>query len=172
MAIWRWVHQHLPVSFAQLLQPVEEGLRIVCNLPQLVAQKEFQIDQHLIVPRAARVDLFSGVAQPAGKHQLDLRVDILRVGFDFEASGLDLGGNLLQSGRQRTELLGGQQADFFEHGDMGQRPLDVVAGELQVQIAVVADGILFDHLVGFETLVPKFGGAHAYRMANCSMYFS
>ena len=138
----------------------------------LVAQEEFQVDQHLVVSRAARVDLLSDVAQPAGEQQLDLRVDILRVGFDLETPGLDFGGDLLQTGRQRAEFFGGEKTDPFEHGDVRQRSFDVVAGELQVEFAVVADGVLFDHLVGFETLVPKFGGAHAYRMANCSIYCS
>jgi len=150
-------HQHLLVLFAQALQPVEQRFYGVGCLAQFVAQEKFEVHQHLIVARAARMDLLARVAQPPREHQLHLRVDVLGVRLDREASGFDLGGDLFQSGGQLLQFGGGQQPDLFEHGDVGQRPLDVLLRQPHVQFAVVADGIFLDHLVGLEALVPKFG---------------
>ena len=149
-------HQHRFVAFAELLQPVEDYLHGVGRLPQLVAQEQFEVHQHLIVARTARMDLLARVAQPAGEHQFDLRMHVLRAGFDLEAPGFDLRGDLPEPRRQRRELFGGQQADLLQHGDMGQRPFYVVARQPHVQFAVVAHGVFLDHLVGFEPLIPKF----------------
>ena len=149
-------HQHLLVAFAELLEPVEERLHVVGRLPQLVAQEELQVDQHLIVARAARVDLLAHVAQSAGEQQLDLRVDVLGVRLDFESAGRDLAGDRLQSGRQRRQFVAGQQPDLLEHGDVRQRSFDIVAGQPQVQFAVAAHGVGLDRTVGFETLIPEF----------------
>ena len=165
-------HQYVAVAFAELLQAVEECLRVVGDLAQLVAQEELEVDEYLVVARTPRVDLLAHVAQPAREHQLDLRMDVLGVGLDLETPGLDLRGDLPEPRGERSELLGGQQPDLLEHGDVCQRSFDVVACELQVEFAVLTYGVLLDHLVGFETLVPKFGAAHAYRFANCSMYCS
>ena len=161
-------HQHLLVAFAQLLQPVEERAHRTGDLPQFVAQEQFEVHQHLIVARASRVDLLACVAEPPREHQLHLGVHVLRAGFDLEASGLDFGGDLPQSRGQRLQLLAGQQADLLEHGDMRQRPFDVVARQPHVQLAVLSHGVLLDHSVRLEALVPKFRTAHSSD-ANFSM---
>ena len=72
-------HQHLLVLFAQALQPVEQRFYGVGRLAQFVAQEKFEVHQHLIVARAARMDLLARVAQPPREHQLHLRVDVLGV---------------------------------------------------------------------------------------------
>ena len=149
-------HQHLAVALALLLQTVEERVDVAGDAPQLIAQEELQIDQYLVVARASRVDLLAHVAQPAGEQQLDLGVDILRVGFDLEAPGLYLRGDFVQSVGEPPQFVGRQQADLLEHGDVCQRSLDVVARQPQVEFAVLADGVLLDHRVGFKSLVPKF----------------
>ena len=102
------------------------------------------------------MNLLAYVAQTAGEQQLDLRVYIFGVGLNLEAPRLNLGGNLLQSGRQPFQFVAGEQSDALEHRDVGQRPLDIVAGQPQVEFAVVAHGVGFDVCVGLEALVPEF----------------
>ena len=147
-------HQHVAVAFAQLLQSVEERAHAVRRLPQFVAQEEFQIDQHLIVARAAGVDLLAHLAQTPREQQFDLRVDVLRPLLDLEPPLLDLASDLFQPRQQGLQLVGRQQADVFQHPDVGHRPFDVVPGQPHVELTVVAHRETFDHLVGFETLVP------------------
>ncbi len=163
-------HQHRLVTFAEFLQPVEDDLHGVGRLPQFVAQEQFEVHQHLVVARTPRMDLLARIAQSAGEHQLDLRMDVLGTGLDLETPGLDLRGDLPEPRRQRRELFGGQQPDFFQHGDMGQRPLDVITCQPHIQLAVVAHGVFLDHLVGFEPLIPKFSSHIPVLIFRCNFH--
>ena len=71
-------HQHVAVALAELLQLVEERADGRRRLPQLVAQKELEVDEHLVVARTARVNLLAYVAQTAGEQQFDLRLLLVR----------------------------------------------------------------------------------------------
>ena len=147
-------HQYLAIALAQLLQTVEERAHAVRRLPQLVAQKEFQIDQHLIVARTAGVNLLAHLAQPPREQQLDLRVHVLRPLLDLEASGLDLAADLRQPRQQDLQFVGRQQSDMLQHPNMRHRSFDVVLRQPHIQLPVVAHGKPFDHLVGFEPFIP------------------
>ena len=81
-------------------------------------------------------------------------MDVLRPLLDLEPPLLDLASDLFQPRQQGLQLVGRQQADVFQHPDVGHRPFDVVPGQPHVELTVVAHRETFDHLVGFETLVP------------------
>ena len=150
-------HQDLLVLLGELLQAIEEGANLGGDLLQLLAQEELQIDQHLVVARATRVNLLAHIAQAAGQQQLHLRVDILRLGLDAEVARLDLRGDLLQTTNEHLKLLGGQKADRLEHADMGQRALHVVFRQAHIQLLVVAYGVILYQGIRVEALIPKFG---------------
>ncbi len=150
-------HQHLAIALRELLQPVEEGPHVARHGLQLVAQEEFQIDQHLVVARASRVDLLAHVAQAARQQQFDLRVDVLDLRFDAEIPRLDLGGDRFEPLGQTGQFVGRQEADRFEHADVGQRAADVVARQAQVERAVFAHGVAFDQRVRVVAFIPEFG---------------
>ena len=163
-------HQHLLVFFALFLQTVEDYFHRVGDLPQFVAQEQFEVHQYLVVARTSRVDFLARVAQPAGEHQFYLRMNVLRSGFDLETSGFDLRGDFFQACGEFLQLLAGQQADRFEHGDMRQRPLDVVARQAHVQFAVVAHGVFLDHFVRLVAFIPKFSSHIPVLIFRCTFH--
>ena len=149
-------HEDILVFLAQRLETVEEPGDGVGYVAKLVAHEELEVDEHLVVARAPGVDFLSDVAEAGCQHELHLRVDILDAGFDCELASLDDSGNLAEGFQQHFEFLGAQQADAFEHPDVGHRALDVVAGETQVKLAVAADGELLYHFVRLKAFAPKF----------------
>ena len=163
-------HQHLLILFALLLQPVEDPLHGVGHLPQFVAQEQFEVHEDLIVARTPRVYFLARVAQPAGEHQLDLRMNVLRAGFDLETPGFDLRGDLFQPCGEFFEFFRRQQSDGLEHGDMRQRPFDVVARQAHVQFAVVAHGVFLDHFVRLVAFIPKFSSHIPVLIFRCTFH--
>ena len=147
-------HQVVLVFLAQLYQAVEQLLDGHTDIQQLVAHEQLEVDEHLIVARAARVNLLADVAELLGEHELDLRVHVLDTLLDVECHVLD---GLLYLGQpleQQVKLLLGQQADALEHLYVGHGTLDVIARKAQVQLAVIAHGEPLYHFVGLEALAP------------------
>ena len=89
---------------AQALKAVKEALYSLCHRFHLVAHKEFQIDKHLIVTRATRVNLLTHIAKLARKHQLHLRVDILNALLYHKLATLNALSNTLQRLKQHRKL--------------------------------------------------------------------
>ena len=113
----------------------------------LLAGEELEVEQHLVVARAAAVYLLAHVAQLAGEHELYLRMDVLDAVFDDELAPFGQGVDLLQLGQELLQLGGGEQADALEHGDVGHGAQYVVLGQVEVHFAVAPHGEALDILV-------------------------
>ena len=79
-------HKNIFVAFALLLQLCKEAADILCHEAKLLADEEFQIDQHLVVAAASRMYLLADVAQAACEHQFHLRMHILHAFLNDELS--------------------------------------------------------------------------------------
>ena len=117
---------------------------------------EFQVYQHLVVTRAAAVNLLSHIAQTAGEHQFHLRVHILHALFYLEAAfhGILVYGAQLTE--QHLQLIGTEQSDAFEHSDMGHAAQHVVGSQIHVHLSVPAHGKPLYLLVYLKVLFPQF----------------
>ena len=111
---------------AERYEAVEELLGVACNIAQLVAHKELQINQHLVVARASRVNLLAHVAELACEHKLHLRVYIFDTLLNDEVALLGLRQQLGKSGEQLLQLALLEKPYSFEHLYMSHRSLDVV----------------------------------------------
>ena len=94
-------HEDVLVALALPLQFGEECLHVLGHEAQLLADEEFQIDQHLVVAAASGVYLLAHVAEPTGEQQFDLRVHVFYVVLDDEPSFPYLGEDVPQLGQQR-----------------------------------------------------------------------
>jgi len=82
-------------------------------------------------------------------------MDVLDIRLQYEVAGLDALGDAAQGGVQRRPLVGGEQADLLQHLDVRPGALHVVAGEAQVEHAVVADRETIHFLRCGSTFIPK-----------------
>ncbi len=154
-------HEHGAVAFALGLQCGEEGAHGLRHLAELVAREELEVDEHLVVARAAAVDFLAHGAEPARKHEFDLRVHVFDAVFYDEASLKGFGVDAAQFAQEHGQFVVGNEADAVEHGDVGHGAEYVVGGEQEVELAVVAycEAI---YLVGHaHGLLPEFGAAEA-----------
>ena len=149
-------HQHILVLLAEGLKTVEKALYGLGYGAQLVAHKQFEVDEYLVVARAAGVDFLAEVAETLGKKKFHLGVYVLDIVLDAELSGFDGVQYLLQPGKELVELVLFQKPDGLEHLDVGHGALHVVSGEAQVEVAVVAYGEFFNQSVRLEAFVPEF----------------
>lgn len=140
-------HEDALVAFALADEHVEELLDGLGDVLDLLAGEELEIEQHLVVARAAAVYLLAHVAQLAGEHELYLRMDVLDAVFDDELAPLGQGVDLLQLGQELLQLGGGEQADTLEHGDVGHGAQHVVLSQVEVHFAVAPHGEALDILV-------------------------
>ena len=83
-----------------LFRPVQERcdqpLQRFGHAKALVLHPEPEIDRHLVVARARRVQPPGGRADQFGKPRLDIHVDVLELGREGELAGFDLGKNRVQ----------------------------------------------------------------------------
>ena len=148
-------HEHLLVLLRLLYQFVEERLHLVGDVHQLVAREELQVDQHLVVARAAGVNLLSHVAEAARQQHLHLRVDVLDVVLDGELAALAQLVDVLQLGEQHGQLVFAYQSDALKHRDVGHRAQYVVLRQIEVHLAVAAHGEPVNLLVYLKVLFPE-----------------
>ena len=99
-------HEHVFQLVALGNELVEEHLHQLGNVAQLVASEQFQVDEHLVVARAPAVYLLAHVAQPAGEHQLHLRMDVFHSVLYLEAALGSLAVDGAQLGKQLPQLVG------------------------------------------------------------------
>ena len=121
-------HQDVLVAFALADEDVEQLFDGFGYLLDLCTGEEFQVEQHLVVARASAVYLLAYIAQAAGQHQFHLRVHVFHSVFYHEFSLFGLRIDVLQRGKQLFQFVGGQQADAFEHGNVGHGAKYVVLG--------------------------------------------
>lgn len=114
------------------------------------AGKELNVQCHLVVAGTARVHLLAQRSQPL----LHLRVDILSV--DDESALKSLLAEFLQLRKERIEVLLRQQAHLGEHRDVRHRPFDIVRGQQQVQLPVLAHRERIHAGVVVKAFIPDF----------------
>ena len=101
-----------------------------------VAHPQPDIERDLVVARARGVQPAAGRADQLGEPRLDVEMDVLELGRELEAAGLDLLAHLLQPALDGTPVLRRQDSPGDQHVGMGQRARDV----LRVEPAVETDG--------------------------------
>jgi hypothetical protein len=87
-------HEHLFITFALLLQLIEECTKSFRYLANAVASEEFEVEQHLVVARAAAMNLLSDVTKTTGEKKLHLGVNIFDTFLDDERA---VGGRLIDA---------------------------------------------------------------------------
>ena len=85
----------------------------------MTARKKLQIDEHLVVSAAPRMNFLAHVAQLAGEHQLHLRMNILHSVFNLKCSGFAKGVDAFEFGQEWRQFSLLQESDVGEHGDVG-----------------------------------------------------
>ena len=76
--------------------------------------------------------------------------------FDDELSFFSGCINVFQLVEQYLQFVGGQQADAFQHGDVGHGAQNIVFGQVKVHFAVTSYGETVDLFVYLNILFPKF----------------
>ena len=102
------------------------------------------------------MDLLAHVAEAAGEEELHLRVDILYIVLDAELAALTEGIDVLQCVEELGEFIAAQQANGFEHGDVGHGAQHVVFCQIEIHLTVAADGETLYLLVDLKVLFPEF----------------
>ena len=148
-------HQHVLVTLALPLQFCEETLDVLCHEAQLTADEQLQVHQHLVVATASRVNLLAHVAEPAGEHQLDLRVHVLDAFLYDEPPFPYFREDVSQFGQQLLQFFFLDESDALEHCDVCHRTEHVGLGQVHVHLAVASDGETFDFRRYLISFVPK-----------------
>ena len=94
---------------------------------------EPEIGRHLVVARAGGVQPTGGGADQLGEPMLDMHVDVLERRILGDALRLIFGGNAPEAVLDRSGILGGDDALFAQHGDMGERGADILPPEALVE---------------------------------------
>ena len=149
-------HEHVLILLALLQQLVKQNLHAVDHLAQLMACEELQVNEHLVVARATRMDLLAHVAEALREHQLHLRVHILHAVLNNKLSAVGHVIDALQLGKELLQLIFLKQPDALKHGYVGHGAQHVIFGEVEVELAVTSHGETLYLLVHFKVFFPKF----------------
>ena len=84
----------------------------------LIPQPQPQIQRHLVVPGAPRVQ-FRSRWRPPRQLRFDIHVDILKAELPRELAGFNLGSDLLQAAGDVPEFLFTKQTGLAKHGGVG-----------------------------------------------------
>ena len=98
------------------------------------AQPQPEVGRDLVVARATGVELPGDRADALREGGLEIEVDVLEVRVPGHRPVGDRHGQALQAPDQVTDLVIGQQARAAEAADMGDRPRDVVGGQLAIEV--------------------------------------
>lgn len=140
-------HEDILVAVALTDEHAEELLDGQGNVLDLLAGEELEVEQHLVVARAAAMYLLAYVTQLAGEHELYLRMDVLDAILNDELAPLGQSINLLQLGQKLLQFVFLKQSDTLEHGDVGHGAQHVVLSQVEVHFAVAPHGEALDILV-------------------------
>ena len=149
-------HEHTFVALALLNQCLEELLHSLGDGLNLGPGEELQVNEDLVVARTSAMDLLAHIAQPAGQHQLHLRVYILHTLLNDKLSALSLRIDILQLSQELLQFIGCEQTNGLQHRDMGHRAQYIVFGQVEVHLPVTSYGKAFDILVDLYRFFPKF----------------
>ena len=149
-------HENVLVLLALAYQLVEERLHGNDDVAQAPAGEQFQVYEHLVVARPARVYFLANVAELACEHKLYLGVDILHAILYDEVAALAQGVDGAQLGKQLLQLASLKEAYGLKHGDVRHGAYDIVFGKIEVHLAVAPDGEALYFLVYLKILFPEF----------------
>ena len=93
-----------------------------------------QVRRHLVVARPPGVELAADGADPAGEQRLEVEVDVLERRVPGDRAGLDVEPQGGEAALEGGDLLVGQQPGAAQAADVGDRPRDVVEGQLGVDL--------------------------------------
>ena len=149
-------HEHVLILLALLLQFCEEVVDGLGHEFQLMAGKQLQVHQHLVVARAAGVNFLAHVAKLPCQHQFYLRVDILDALLYHKLALDSLLVDAAQLFQEHGQLVLADEADALQHGDVGHGAQHVVGCQIEVQLAVAAHGEALYLAVYLKVLFPEF----------------
>ena len=132
--------------------------RLAVDLGERVAEPESQRDEHLVVARAARVDLFSHVAETDGQLALDDGVHVLVLGADDEFARLPFFADAVQRAVDLALFGLAENARQPETSRVAARAAHVVREQDRVPPPVLADGEARHPVGGGGAFVPDGGG--------------
>ena len=120
------------VFFAQFDEGGLQAVDFQAQEGDFLAEPQTHVQGDLIVAGAAGVQLRAG-RDAAGEGGLDVHVNVLQVRAPGEFAGDNLAGDGGQAVFDGAGFPGGEDADFFEHGGMGQGAEDVVLPEAPIK---------------------------------------
>ncbi len=107
--------------------------------------KQFYIEEYLIIPGTAGMDFFAGIADTSGEEEFNLGVYIFHAGLQGEIAGADLVEYQDELLVDEAEFICPEEADLVQHFGMRHGADDIVFGQEEIEIEVLADGKFFDH---------------------------
>ena len=137
-------HQHILVAITLLYQFVEKLFGKLGNLTYLVADEEFQVHQHLVIPRASAMDFLAHIAQLASEHQFHLRMHVLHTFLNDEFASFSLLIDVFQFLQQHLQFIRREEVDRLKHGDVRHTAQHIILGKIEVHLSVFADGELLN----------------------------
>ncbi len=93
-----------------------------------------QVRRHLVVAGPPGVELAADGADPGREQRLEVEVDVLERRVPGDRAGLDVEPQGGEAALERGDLLVGQQPRAAQAADVGDRPRDVVEGQLGVDV--------------------------------------
>jgi hypothetical protein len=148
----------MPVLLTLRKKQFEKGIDLSNNLLNFVADEKLDVKQYLVISGTRCMNLFPGIANPAGKHQFHLGMNILHSVFNDKGALFRITVNGQKFIGKHLKLIFTDQADTFKHGNVGQGSEYVIPGKQQVEFTIFSDGELLDQPVSLNIFVPKFHG--------------
>ncbi len=111
-------HYGCGISFGLLDQGRLQRFQLLVETVDRVAHPEAEIGRDLVVAAARGMQPAGRVADQLGEPRLDVEMDILERGLEFEAARLDLLEDVVQARLDGRAVLGGDQALVDQHAAM------------------------------------------------------
>ncbi len=119
-------HDHVPMAPRKVDEGALEPQERLVQVTDPPTQPEPQVRRHLVVARAAGVELAGDRTDAGRERHLEVEMDILERGIPGDGAGLDLPLETVESLDERTCLVGGQEPGALEAADMRDGAAQVV----------------------------------------------
>ena len=120
------------VLFAERDERALEAGDVAEQRGDFIAQPEPQVEGHLVIAGAGRVQFCAG-GNPPGQLGLDVHVDVFQRRLPSEFARADFPADLVQPARDGIFFGPREHADFVEHGGVGERALNVMPPQAPVE---------------------------------------
>ena len=101
------------------------------------------------------MDFLAYVAQFASQHQFHLRMDILYPFLNNKFSFFNLCMNITELSQKLFQLVGLQQPDAFQHGNVSHRAQHISLCQVKVHLAVTSDSKPLYLILNLKSFIPK-----------------